>query len=218
MRSRGMFITFEGCEKSGKSTQAKLLSRYLRARGLETLFIREPGSTILGEKIRRILLDKKNDKMSVATEMLLYMASRAQLVEEVIRPALAQGMVVLCDRFQDSTLAYQGYGCGLDIAVLEKTGRWATGGLTPDLTLLLDSWESRDRLRRTSSPDRIESRPDTFHNRVKKGYRTLAGKYPGRIKTVRVQPSIRETQAKIREIVESCLLKKSLDKKRPSRS
>jgi len=218
MRSRGMFLTFEGCEKSGKSTQARLLSRYLKARGFKTLFIREPGSTVLGEKIRRILLDKRNDRMSLATEMLLYMASRAQLVEEVIRPALAKGTVVLCDRFQDSTLAYQGYGCGLDIAVLEKTGRWATGGLTPDLTLLLDSWESRDKLRSTSSPDRIESRPDAFHNRVKKGYLALARAYPGRIKTVRVQPTIRETQAEIREIVESCLLKKSSDKKRPSRS
>jgi dTMP kinase len=213
-----MFLTFEGCEKSGKSTQARLLSRYLKARGFKTLFIREPGSTVLGEKIRRILLDKRNDRMSLATEMLLYMASRAQLVEEVIRPALAKGTVVLCDRFQDSTLAYQGYGCGLDIAVLEKTGRWATGGLTPDLTLLLDSWESRDKLRSTSSPDRIESRPDAFHNRVKKGYLALARAYPGRIKTVRVQPTIRETQAEIREIVESCLLKKSSDKKRPSRS
>lgn len=218
MRSRGMFLTFEGCEKSGKSTQARLLSRYMKARGFKTLFIREPGSTVLGEKIRRILLDKRNDRMSLATEMLLYMASRAQLVEEVIRPALAKGTVVLCDRFQDSTLAYQGYGCGLDIAVLEKTGRWATGGLTPDLTLLLDSWESRDKLRSTSSPDRIESRPDAFHNRVKKGYLALARAYPGRIKTVRVQPTIRETQAEIREIVESCLLKKSSDKKRPSRS
>lgn len=218
MRSQGMFITFEGCEKSGKSTQANLLSRYLKACGFKTLFIREPGSTVLGEKIRRILLDKRNDRMSLVAEMLLYMAARAQLVEEVIRPALARGMVVLCDRFQDSTLAYQGYGCGLEIAALKKMGRWATAGLTPDLTLLLDSWQSRDKLRNTSSPDRIELRPDAFHNRVKKGYRALARKYPSRIKTIRVQPSIRETQAEIREIVESCLLKKSSDKKRPSRS
>ncbi len=218
MRTRGIFITFEGCEKSGKSTQARLLSRHLRARGFKTLFVREPGSTSLGEKIRKILLDKRNDRMSLATEMFLYMAARAQIVAEVIRPALAQGTVVLCDSFQDSTVAYQGYGCGLDIAVLERTGRWATGGLVPDLTLLLDSWQSRENLRSASAPDRIESRPDAFHNRVKNGYRALARKHPGRIKTVRVQPSIRQTQKKIREIVESCLLKRFSDKKRPSRS
>ncbi|MDD5019088.1 MAG: dTMP kinase [Candidatus Omnitrophica bacterium] len=216
--SRGIFITFEGPEKSGKSTQARLLEKYLKSKGWKTLFIREPGSTVIGEKIRRVLLDRKNDGMSLVAEMLLYTASRAQLVEEVIRPALRRGMIVLCDRFQDSTLAYQGYGCGLDVAVLEKVGKLATSGITPDLTLLLDFWQSRDKLKNESAPDRIELRPDAFHQRVKKGYFVLAGRYPQRIKIVRVEPGIQETQAKIREIVESCLLKKSSDKKRPSRS
>src|SRR5512135_3228290 len=106
---KGVFITFEGPEKSGKSTQAKLLCAYLKKKGFKTLFIREPGSTPIGEKIRRVLLDKKNLEMALTTEMLLYMAARAQVIQEVIVPALKEGAVVVCDRFLDSTIAYQGY-------------------------------------------------------------------------------------------------------------
>jgi dTMP kinase len=213
---KGMFITFEGPEKSGKSTQACLLSQYLKAKGFKTLFIREPGSTLIGEKIRKVLLDKKNRRMAAMTEMLLYMAARAQLIQEVIRPALERGFIVLCDRFQDSTLAYQGFGCGLDIGTIGKVGNFVTEGITPDLTLLLDFWQSQKHLKNQKAPDRIEMRPDSFHQRVKKGYFALAKKEPKRIKVIKVQKNRDQTQQMVREIVDQCLLKRSSVRKAPS--
>lgn len=215
---QGKLITFEGPEKSGKSTQAHLLSEYLKGLGYKTIFIREPGSTKIGEKIRLLLLDKEHTGMSVLTEMLLYMAARSQLVEEVIKPALNKGAIVLCDRFQDSTLAYQGYGCGLDIEIIKKTGVWATGGLKPDCTLLLDFWQSKSNLKNHRSPDRIEMRSDEFHRRVRRGYFILAKKEPHRIKIIKVQRDFNETQKLIREVVGKCLLKKSSAKRVPSHS
>lgn len=212
---KGKFITFEGPEKSGKSTQAKLLCVYLKKRGYPAVFVREPGSTRIGEKIRKVLLDKKNTEMAEEAEMLLYMAARAQLVAEVIRPALERGSIVLCDRFLDSTVAYQGYGCGLDIGLIKEVGRLATGGLAPDLTLLLDFSKSSAHLKNHKSPDRIESRCDAFHRKVKRGYFKLAGKEPGRIKIVTVAGDRNETQRLIREIVEQCLLKRSSAKRTP---
>jgi len=206
---RGLFITFEGAEKSGKSTQAHLLCAYLKRRGYKTLFIREPGSTVLSEKIRYLLLDPRNESMSLMTEMLLYMAARAQLVEEVIRPALAQGRIVVCDRFLDSTIAYQGFGGGLAVEHIRRIGRIATGGLVPDLTLLLDFWQSTEHLRNEKARDRIEARPDAFHRRVKKGYAVLAAQESRRIQVVRVRDSRYVTQAHIREIVNTCLLGRS---------
>ncbi|MBI5873043.1 MAG: dTMP kinase [Candidatus Omnitrophica bacterium] len=214
---RGLFITFEGPEKSGKSTQAGLLSGYLKGLGFKTIFVREPGSTGIGEKIRGILLDIKHTEMSEMTEMFLYMAARAQLVSEVITPALKKGYIVLCDRFLDSTLAYQGYGCGLDKDVIIKAGRWATSGLEPDLTLLLDFWASSANLKNHKSPDRIEMRPSAFHQKVRRGYFQLAKKQPRRIKVVQVERTKEQTQAKIREIVSTCLLKISSAKTAPSR-
>lgn len=213
---RGKFITFEGPEKSGKSTQAALLSGYLRSLGYETVFAREPGSTKIGEKIRRLLLDARHAEMAGTTEMLLYMAARAQLVTEVIAPALKKGRIVLCDRFLDSTLAYQGYGCGLDKNIIARVGAWATDGVKPDLTLLLDFWASSANLKNYKTPDRIEMRPDAFHEKVRRGYFELAKKEPGRIKVVRVEDEKEQTQSKIREIVDSCLLKRSSAKKAPS--
>ena len=206
---RGKFITFEGPEKSGKSTQARLLSRYLKKKGFKVLCIREPGFTVIGEKIRKLLLDKKNSRMSVMTEMLLYMAARAQLIQEVIRPALKKGLVVLCDRFQDSTLAYQGFGCGLDKDVIKTIGSFVTREIRPDLTLLLDFWQSRENLKNQKALDRIEMRPDSFHQRVMKGYFVLAKNEPRRIKVIKVQQNRDQTQLLIREIVLPCLLKKS---------
>ena len=202
---RGLFITFEGVEKSGKSTQARLLCAHLKRKGYKTLFIREPGSTVVGEKIRRLLLDKRNGDMSVTAEMLLYMAARAQLVEEVIRPALAEGKIVVCDRFLDSTIAYQGFGCGLAVDHIRRVGRIATGGLTPDLTLMLDFWQSKEHLKNEKARDRIEARPDAFHRRVKRGYTVLVGQESRRIKVVRVRDNRHVTQARIREIVDICL-------------
>ncbi len=208
---RGIFITFEGAEKSGKSTQARLLCVYLRRKGRKTIFIREPGSTVIGEKIRRVLLDRRHDRMSVVAEMLLYMAARAQLVEEVIRPALAKGVVVVCDRFLDSTIAYQGFGCGLDVEAIRRIGRIATGGFTPDLTLLLDFRQSREHLKNEKARDRIEARSDAFHRRVKRGYAALARQSRRRIKVVRVRDDVHATQACIRAIVDTCLLRELSD-------
>ena len=210
-------ITFEGPEKSGKSTQARLLSEYLRRRGHKTIFIREPGSTRIGEKIRRLLLDKKHVEMSGLTEMLLYMAARAQLVPQVIRPALKKRYIVLCDRFLDSTIAYQGFGCGLDAAMIRKVGLLTTGGIKPDLTFLLDFWKSETHLKNHKTPDRIEMRSNLFHRRVKRGYLVLAKKEPRRIKVIKVAQDINGTQRMIREIVDSCLSKKSSAKRMPSR-
>jgi dTMP kinase len=208
MRRRGVFITFEGTEKSGKSTQAKLLSQYLEGLGHKTIFLREPGSTKIGEKIRQILLDKGNDEMALIAEMLLYAAARSQLIFEVIGPALDQGVIVLCDRFLDSTLAYQGYGSGLGLDLIRQVGLIATNGIEPDLTLLLDFWRSADHLRSQAAPDRIERRPDAYHDRVKRGYFSLARREPGRIKVIRVREDRDDTQKEIREVVHRCLLKK----------
>lgn len=205
---RGKFITFEGPEKSGKSTQARMLSEYLMELGYKTLFVREPGSTYIGEKIRRILLDRQHVEMSKVTEMFLYMAARAQLVKEVIVPVLRKGYIVLCDRFLDSTVAYQGYGCGLDKKMILTAGEWATEGARPDLTLLLDFSQSRKKLKKHKSPDRIEMRPDAFHERVRAGYLDIAKKEPRRVKVVEVLDSKDATQVLIREIVIKCLLKK----------
>jgi dTMP kinase len=194
------------------------LAKGLRRRGYTVVFVREPGTTKIGEKVRRILLDRCHDKMTRETEMLLYMAARAQIIEEIIVPALRRGAIVLCDRFLDSTYAYQGYGGGLPMEAIRSVGRIATGGLTPDLTLLLDFWQSTARLKGEAKPDRIESRPDVFHRRVKKGYFALARREPGRIKVVRVSDDIRVTQRAIQDEVEPCLLKVSSGRTRGSRS
>ncbi|MFA5116627.1 MAG: dTMP kinase [Candidatus Omnitrophota bacterium] len=202
---RGAFITFEGSEGSGKSTHSKLLCAYLRSRGFKVIFVREPGSTSIGEKIRKILLDKENDHMTMETEMLLYMASRAQLVKEVILPALKARKAVICDRFLDSTLAYQGYGAGLDLADIKNVGRFATLSVKPDLTIFLDI-DTKTGLSRTGkTKDRIEVRPISFHQRVRRGYLKLAGIEPGRIKVVRVNHSRAKTQKQIREFAEKIL-------------
>jgi len=143
---KGTFITFEGSEGCGKSTQSRLLYQYLKRKGYKAIYLREPGSTAIGEKIRKILLDAKNLTLTPVSEMLLYMAARSQIVDEMIKPALAAGEVVICDRFLDSTLAYQGYGLGLDIKLLEEIGKHVTRKIRPDLTILLDlaihKWET----------------------------------------------------------------------------
>jgi dTMP kinase len=177
---RGTFITFEGPEGSGKSTQAARLCGFLRKRGYSVLYLREPGGTEISEAIRKILLAPRHKRMSVETEALLYLASRAQIVKEKIAPALKKGKVVILDRFQDSTLAYQGYGEGIDLGLLKKLGQFATRGIKPDLTFLLDV-ESKAGLDRALSKDRIEIKPLAFHRRVRRGYLELAQKNAHRI-------------------------------------
>jgi dTMP kinase len=205
---KSYFITFEGPEKSGKSTQAKLLKQYLSHKGFSCLFIREPGSTILGEKVRKILLDKKNTHISYAAEMLLYMAARAQIVKDVIAPALKKGKIVICDRFLDSTIVYQGYGLGMDVDTIKKIGEFVTCGIEPDITVLLDLGARESLFKQNHKKDRIELRSKKYHDKVRKGYLSLAKKNPRRIKIVEVKENALSTQRNIRNIIDRCLLKK----------
>lgn len=180
---RGIFITIEGPEGSGKSTHSKLLCDFLRRRGYRVLHTREPGGTRISEAIRKILLNKNNKGMSDICELFLFLAARAQIVDEIIRPALKKGYVVVCDRFHDATLAYQGYGAGLDLKLIEEMGKLATKGLKPDLTVLLDV-ETKRGLRRAGVKDRIEVKSLEFHKRVRGGYLALAEREPERIKVI----------------------------------
>lgn len=205
---KGYFITFEGPEKSGKSTQAKLLKKHLAKKGFSCLFVREPGSTKLSEKIRKILLDKRNIHLSYLAEMLLYMTARSQLIKEIIAPALKKNKVVICDRFLDSTIAYQGYGLGVDIELIKKVGKSVTSGITPNLTILLDLNDKDSLFKVNHKKDRIELRSQKYHKKVRKGYMLLARSNPSRIKVVRVNDAISSTQQEIRKIVDRCLLKK----------
>ena len=198
---RGKFITFEGSEGSGKSTQSRALYNYLKSLGKKVVYLREPGGTKVSEKIRKILLDGSNDKMTAGCEMLLYMASRAQVVEEVIKPALKSGFHVICDRFLDSTVAYQGFGLGMDIALIRYLGDFVSAGVRPELTIFLDLPVEKGLRHRRKSSDRIESRPLSYHRRVRNGYLAMARKEPRRFKVVRVAEDKDVTQDKIRGLV-----------------
>lgn len=202
----GKLITFEGSEGCGKSTQSKLLAEYLSSKGHSIVYLREPGGTKISEKIREILLDARNKKILPVCETLLYMAARAQLVSEVILPALKQEKIVICDRFLDSTIAYQGCGLGIDIPVIQYIGRFANNGIKPCLTIFLDIEVKKGLKYRRGSKDRIERRPLDYHYRVRKGYLELAKYEPRRIKIVRLDEDQNKTQAKIRKLVE-CYLK-----------
>lgn len=188
----GLFITFEGPEGSGKSTHAARLADRLAAAGYPVLRTREPGGTPTGEVIRDILQhDTTGEPLAPETELLLFSASRAQLVRRVIRPALERGEFVVCDRFADSTTAYQGYGRGFDIEQVLALNAWALGGTDPDITVLLDLPVSCgfERLRarneaRGHTPDRFEREAVAFHERVREGYLDLARRFPGRIRVV----------------------------------
>lgn len=174
-----MLITFEGIDGSGKTTQTKDLAAYLRTEGYEVLLTREPGGTLIGDQIREILHSLENTAMHPHTELLLYCASRAQLVGEVLRPFLAKGGVVICDRFIDSTLAYQGYGHGLDLKTLKMILKFATGGLLPDVTFYLDLAPEEGLKRRMNASlfgeewNRLDDMEMSFHQRVYAGYRKL---------------------------------------------
>lgn len=189
--ARGKFITFEGGEGCGKSTQVKRLREALEQEGRSVLLTREPGGTWLSEEIRHLIKDQENDAPCDRSELLLFLAARAQLVTNVIRPALENGVWVISDRFSDSTLAYQGYGRGLPLDVLRLANDFACDGLKPDLTLLLDvSPEvARSRMRRresatNTSADRIEKAGDDFHARLRGGFAALAKAEPERIVTI----------------------------------
>lgn len=173
-----LFITFEGPEGSGKTTQIRLLADLLEAEGLAVTMTREPGGTRIGNSVRAILLDPAHTEMSPRAESLLFQAARAQIVDEVIRPALAAGAVVLCDRYADSTLAYQGYGHGQPLEPLRQLGAYATGGLTPKLTVYFDidvqAGLARKRAGAAEEWNRMENKALAFHQRVREGYLRLA--------------------------------------------
>lgn len=197
---KSKFITFEGSEGCGKSTQSEMLFSYLKARGYKVIYLREPGGVGLSEMIRTILLDPKS-RISAQAETLLYMAARAQVVQEIIKPALEAKRIVICDRFLDSTIAYQGFGLGVDIKLIKFLGNFATQGIKPDLTILLDLPVKSGLKHRQNCRDRIEQRSVNYHEKVRKGYLLLAKEEPQRIKVVKVLEDKFKTQNKIREIV-----------------
>jgi len=198
-----VFITLEGPEGSGKTTQARELAEFLRQQGYAILTTREPGGTSIGDQVRAILTDLQNATMHPRTEILLFLAARAQLVEEVIRPALARGYVVLCDRYADSTLAYQGYGHGVSLETLRALLAFATGGLIPDLTLLLDvdPEVGLQRRRRAGQWNRLDAYDLDFHRRVRQGYLELARQEPHRWFVVDASQPVEVVQSTLRQVV-----------------
>ena len=196
----GYFITFEGLDGSGKTMQVKLLADSLRNNGLDVLSVREPGGTPIGEQIRSILHDSKNEDMHARTELLLYSASRAQIVNQVIRPHLAAGGVVLCDRYTDSTMAYQSDGRGLNPTVLREIIHFSTSGLIPDLTFYLHIDPEQGLKRRSTNGDelnRMDTQTLAFYQRVKNGYRLLIDADPQRYVIVNAERSIEDVHKAI---------------------
>jgi dTMP kinase len=198
LSGRGVFITFEGGEGSGKSTQLKLLARRLGAARVPVRTLREPGGTTVGEAIRTILLDPEHAGLDETTEILLYEAARAQLVAEVIEPALDAGEIVLCDRFYDSTIAYQGYARGIDLDEVASLNRAAAGGLTPDRTLVLDI-DPRLGIHRATrhGADRLEGEDLAFHDAVRAGFLAIAAEEPARVRVVDADGSVEEVAERV---------------------
>ncbi|MBE0427708.1 MAG: dTMP kinase [Nitrospirae bacterium] len=205
----GVFISFEGIEGSGKSTQARLLFKHVIDNGFDVILTEEPGGTKIGLKIRELLLDSENKGMIPHTELLLYYASRAQHINEVILPAIKRGAIVITDRFTDSTVAYQGYGRGIDLKLIFSIDRLITAGLRPDITFLLDL-DAETGLKRNigvNKTDRLELEDLEFHKRVRKGYIKLATKEPERIKLIDASKGVEEMQNKIALIAKDFLNK-----------
>jgi dTMP kinase len=202
------FITFEGIEGSGKTTQIQLLSNYLEDRGIEHLLTREPGGTPIGDQIRRLVLDRRNSDMTPVCELLLYAAARAQHVDQVIRPALEAGRLVLCDRFRDATFAYQGYGRGIPLDLIDALHDLRTLALRPDLTLLFDI-DARPALERARARDhggrtdltRFEQEDLAFHERVRSGYLEMSRHEPGRIAVLDARGAVDEVHLRVIETI-----------------
>ncbi|MFQ6102607.1 MAG: dTMP kinase [Anaerolineae bacterium] len=203
-----MFITFEGPDGSGKTTQARLLAEWLCEQGHEVILTREPGGTDIGDQVRQVLHDPRNTAMDACTEILLYSADRAQHVAQCIRPALATGAIVISDRYADSTLAYQGYGRGLDLEALRAITAFATGGLAPDLTLYFDIAPEEGLQRKQvggSEWNRLDAEALEFHQRVRAGYLRLVEQEPQRWVVIDAVRSMDEVQAEIRALVQARL-------------
>jgi dTMP kinase len=209
-----LFITFEGVEGSGKTTQIGRLKRYLTKRGIPCKVTREPGGCPIGERVRKILLNPNHQEMSPLSELLLYEASRAQHVREVIKPLLRKEGVILCDRFSDASIAYQGYGRKVDLKWVEKLNHLSSQGVKPDLTLLLDcpsdvgikrALQRNEALKREKE-DRFEREKIQFHQRVRRGYLSIAKKEPDRVKVIDTREGEEKVFEKIRRIVDKLLV------------
>jgi dTMP kinase len=204
-----LFVTFEGPEGGGKTTQMHLLAEYLLGRGFDVLTTREPGGTCIGDRIRAILLDPTHRGMQPQAEILLFSAARAQIVGEVIRPHLARGGIVLCDRYADSTLAYQGYGRGLDLEALRQITAFATGGLVPDVTFYLDLPVDEGLRRKWGGKgdawNRIEQEASAYHERVRQGYLSLIQEDPARWQVLDARQPVHSIQTEIRARLEPWL-------------
>lgn len=204
---KGCFVTIEGTDGSGKSTQVKFIKEYLTDRRIDFIMLREPGGTKISEKIRELTLDTGNMEMVYTTEVLLYAASRAQLVGEVIKPALEQGKVVICDRFVDSSYAYQSYGRGIPMETVKAANQIALSGIMPEMTIFMDIPPelALSRRMRASTADRLEMEKIEFHKRVYKGYKELALLEPERIKTIDAKKRKAEVWLDIRKLLENLI-------------
>ena len=200
MKQKGLFITFEGGDGCGKSTQLELVKKYLEEKGLETLTTREPGSVGLGQKLREVLLHYDGDVASRA-EAFLFLADRAQHIEKIVKPAIAKGIIVLCDRHTDSSVAYQGYGRGENIEQINMLNNLATQGIKPDLTLLFDVSTEVAQTRVGNEKDRMESAGIEFHKKVRQGYLEIAKQEPQRIKVIDSNLTIEEVFEQVKKII-----------------
>ncbi len=205
MDKRGKFITVEGTDGSGKSTQLELLKEYFAHKGTAAVFVRDPGSTSIGEKIRSVILDAQNADMSDETEALLYAACRIQLVNEVILPKLEMGVNVICDRFVDSSIAYQGFARGLGQEKIELINSFALEKCAPDLTIFFNIPPEKGILRKNSQKelDRIEKESLNFHKKVYSGYLSLLNAYPQRIRSIDASLSVDEVFNNVKNIIEA---------------
>lgn len=199
---KGMFITVEGPDGSGKTTQLQLLVRSLTEKGYEVVVTREPGGTKVGNSIREVLLSPEHDEMTPRVEMMLYAASRAQNIDQVIRPALKRGAIVVCDRFVDASIAYQGYGLQYDLNQILSLNEWATAGIKPDLTFLFDLTpdQASRRMKDRGQLDRIESRDESFHQRVYDGFKNLLEQHPDRMVRIDANSTIEMIQDEVLDI------------------
>ena len=208
---RGLFITLEGGDGAGKSTQIRNIKSFFEMKGLVVVHTREPGGTQISEKLRDILLDSHNTEMDAVTEMLIYAASRAQHVRELVKPALDEGSVVICDRFLDSSIAYQAYGRGLGDMV-KIVNSYATDGLTPDITFWMDidPDAGKERVSKMGDFDRLEMEARDFHYRVYEGYKSMAQSEPDRIKRIDASRSVEEISAEIIKYLEEICEKRGI--------
>jgi dTMP kinase len=212
-----LFITFEGVEGSGKTTQIQRLKKYLTQKGIPCKVTREPGGCPIGEKVRKILLNPDHREMVPISELLLYESARAQHVKEVIEPFLKKGGIVLCDRFRDATLAYQGYGRKIDLKWIERLNHLSSQGIKPDVTFLLDCPSDvglkralqRNRTLKQENEERFEKEEIQFHRRVRKGYLAIAKKEPRRVKVIDTRQGEEKVFEKIRRIVDELVVRSS---------